>query len=100
MQSFIFILNYDIAPKGQPSVESDAEMVKALEIYNQTAIDDANTPIGELNVLFNSWIPRYNYNMFIDLKYSIDISKELGNRIGNPIPSIYACYSNITIDSR
>ena len=54
LSPFIFILNYDIAPKGQPSVESDAEMVKALEIYNQTAIDDANTPIGELNVLFNS----------------------------------------------
>ena len=39
---------YDMAPKGQTAVEPDEKIVKALASYNQTAIDDANTPIGQL----------------------------------------------------
>ncbi|HCW53537.1 MAG TPA: bifunctional metallophosphatase/5'-nucleotidase [Clostridium sp.] len=39
---------YDMAPKGQADVESDIKVVDQLQHYSQTAIDDANTPIGEL----------------------------------------------------
>ena len=39
---------YDMSIKGQTPVKADPAMVKDLESYNKTAIDDANTPIGTL----------------------------------------------------
>lgn len=38
---------------------------------------------GDLTISFNNSIPGYNYDMFSGLKYTIDVSKDPGNRIGN-----------------
>ncbi|WP_234123543.1 5'-nucleotidase C-terminal domain-containing protein [Clostridium hydrogenum] len=38
---------------------------------------------GDLTISFNNSIPGYNYDMFSGVKYTIDVSKDPGNRIGN-----------------
>lgn len=38
---------------------------------------------GDLTVSFNPTIPGYNYDMFTGIKYNVDISKDIGQRIVN-----------------
>lgn len=38
---------------------------------------------GDLTISFNNSIPGYNYDMFSGVKYTIDVSKDPGSRIGN-----------------
>ncbi|AOR22276.1 5'-nucleotidase C-terminal domain-containing protein [Clostridium taeniosporum] len=38
---------------------------------------------GDLTVSFNPNIPGYNFDMFAGIKYNVDISKDVGNRIVN-----------------
>ncbi|WP_459478900.1 5'-nucleotidase C-terminal domain-containing protein [Clostridium saccharoperbutylacetonicum] len=38
---------------------------------------------GDLTISFNPSIPGYNYDMFAGIKYNVDISKPVGNRIVN-----------------
>ena len=39
--------------------------------------------MSDLTVSFNPKQPGYNYDMFTGVKYNVDISKEVGNRIVN-----------------